>query len=128
MIKPFEWYVDQYNMVGKSRHKAAYRFSKELWDSLMLHRAWELEAAVDTALKQSEVYLLKELSDNGRKLQCYDCQRADWWGGSAMTNWNCVNCGQEHIWGSTATPMLCMPCSFMLFRCYRCGEDRSKDL
>lgn len=29
---------------------------------------------------------------------------------------------------STATPTLCMVCSFKLFRCYRCGDDRSKDL
>lgn len=60
--------------------------------------------------------------------QCYDCQVADWWGGSAMTNYTCQNCKSTGIWGSTATPKLCMMCSFKLFRCYRCGADRSKDL
>jgi hypothetical protein len=127
-MKPFEWYVDRYNMVGKSRHKAAYRFSKQLWDSLMQYRQWEKEAAVEQALKDPEVHLLYELSRNDHKLQCYDCQTTDWWGGSAMTGYTCQNCKQAGMWGSTAIPTLCMVCSFKLFRCYRCGDDRSKDL
>lgn len=128
MSKPFEWYVKQYNMVGKSRRKAAYRFSNQLWESLMKYRISEIEEAVNAALKRPEVYLLKELSSDNHKLQCFDCQNSSWIGGAAMRSYECQNCRQTNIWGSTATPTLCTACAFSLFRCYRCGDDRSKDL
>jgi hypothetical protein len=126
--QPYNWYVDQYNMTGKSRKKAAYRFSKESWESLEQYRKWENEDAVKSALEAPGIELMKNLSKDGRNLECLHCRYGNWWGGAAMTNYSCAICKRVEMWGSTATPKLCDYCAFRGFKCRMCGESREKDL
>ena len=126
MRQPFNWYVEQYNMVGKNRHKADYRFSKSMWRSLMQYRLWEIDDAVKSALKQPKLQLLKEWRH--RDIVCEDCTTRGWLGGAAITSWTCPVCKVGQSSGSTATPAICNPCAIRLFQCQRCRKNLDEDL
>ena len=126
MRQPFEFYVDSYNMVGKSRYKADYRFSKSMWGSLMKYRQWEIEDAVKAALKRPQLELLREW--RFKDIVCEDCKTRGWLGGAAITSWTCPVCRVGQTSGSTATPAICSPCAIRLFQCQRCRKSLDEDL
>lgn len=126
MSKPFSFYVDLYNMVGKSRHKAAFRFTKDGWQSLMTHRKWEIERAVEEALKQPELEMLKRW--RFKAVECFDCQAQHGMAGQAFTNYTCKSCSITRSHPNTATPTLCTSCAIHQFKCQRCGDSLEKDL
>jgi len=123
---PFTWYVDRYNMVGKSRRKAAFRFSKQSWESLLQYIQWDKEDAVKEALRGPNLQLLKSWAH--REIVCEDCANRGWIGGAAMTSWSCKQCSQPKMYGSTAIPQICTACAINLFKCQRCLKSLDDDL
>jgi predicted nucleic acid-binding Zn ribbon protein len=45
-------------------------------------------------------------------------------GGASMTTQPCASCGEDQMYGSTATDALCLPCAKEHSLCKRCGGDR----
>lgn len=119
--QPFNWYVEQYNMVGKNRHKADYRFSKRSWESLMTYREYEVEDAVKAALKLPKLELVKQMRHE--PLLCTYHQENGWIGGAAMRAWECPGCKRHLMNGSTAIPAFCSSCAFDKFVCSYCGKS-----
>jgi len=44
-------------------------------------------------------------------------------GGAAMTTRPCGKCGEDHVYSSTATDVLCIDCADHLELCKQCGGD-----
>lgn len=122
--QPFEFYVDSYNMVGKSRCRAEYRFSKQAWHSLMQYRQFEIDDAVKEALKKPKFELLKEW--RFRDIMHTRCMGG--LAGQAFRNYVCEGCNQELSWPNTATPKFCNACAIRGFKCQRCGESLESEL
>lgn len=118
MRQPFKFYVDSYNLVGKSRKKAAFRFSKDSWEALMQYRQWEIEEAVEKALALPKFELLKEASK--MKLECV--KHAGTVAGQAFRDFQCGDCKGRGIWPNTAIPRFCRMCAFRGFKCMMCGD------
>lgn len=55
--------------------------------------------------------------------QCVNCYYGSRIGGQAFTNRDCMSCGAEQTYSSTATDVLCMPCAHKHQLCKRCGGD-----
>lgn len=122
--QPFEFYVDSYNMVGKTRRKAEYRFSKQSWHSLMRYRQYEIDDAVKAALKKPKLELLKEW----RFKDIFHASCSGGMAGQAISYYTCEGCRQPQSWPNTATPRFCTACAIHGFRCQRCGESMEKEL
>lgn len=124
MIQPFEFYVDSYNMVGQSRRKASYRFSKDSWHSLMQYRQYEIQDAVKAALEKPKLELLK----SWRFKDILHAKCSGGMAGQAFTDYTCEGCHQHLSHPNTAVPRFCTPCAIRGFRCQRCGESLEEEL
>lgn len=127
--QPFEFYVDSYNMVSNSRQRAAYRFSKNGWHSLMKYRQYEIDDAVKAAIKaefdKPKLEMLKEW--RWKEVLCTPCS-APRIAGQAFRDYRCAICKQTHSYPNTAVPKICTPCAISKFVCQRCGESMDKEL
>lgn len=122
MRQPLSFYIERYNMVGKDRRKAAYRFSKQGFDSLLTYIKWEREEAVEKAMRQPELEILKRW--RYREVTCNNCfAGGGGWGGQAMTPWTCALCKNTHVHGSTNVPQICNGCAIHNFKCQRCQKS-----
>jgi len=126
MRQPLKYYIDLYNMVGKTRVKADYRFSKSGFKSLLTHIQWDKEDAVKQAMKAPELEVLKAW--RFKDIVCEDCRSRGWFGGAAMTTWQCPVCKTSKMHGSTATPQICTNCAISSFKCQRCLKSLDEDL
>ena len=57
------------------------------------------------------------------KQECRMCFYSSKIGGACMTYYNCKNCGEELLSGSTHTNKLCKKCAKELSCCLDCGGD-----
>ncbi len=126
MNKPFEWYVDQYNMVSKSRRHAVYRFTRDSWHSLMQYRKYEIKDAVDKALVQPELDILKRW--RFKDIYCRACHVGGMWAGQAISSYTCEACKVERSWPNTGTPRICTACAIHQFKCQRCKKSLDEDM
>ncbi len=55
--------------------------------------------------------------------QCAPCFYSSRIGGQAMTNRDCMSCGQTQTYSSTATDVLCKQCAIDAELCKQCGAD-----
>lgn len=79
---------------------------------------------VDGHLKLAE----KLKSDGERKLRlevqlCKACHYFSRIGGAAITHRECSACGEDQVYGSTATDALCLGCASKYDLCKQCGGD-----
>ena len=61
--------------------------------------------------------------DRLRKQECIACFYSSQIGGCAITNRDCMCCGENQIYGSTATDKLCLRCATEHNLCRHCGGD-----
>lgn len=61
--------------------------------------------------------------DRLKKHECKACFYESRIGGSAITMRPCMSCGNEEMYGSTATDVLCMKCATKHNLCKHCGGD-----
>jgi hypothetical protein len=62
----------------------------------------------------------------GERLKKHECRACFYSGrisGAAMTERDCMSCGGEQQYGSTATDALCLPCAKAHSLCKHCGGD-----
>ena len=87
----------------------------------MTHRSKEL---VDSIIQRA-----KEIETDARKDErvaaqlCKACFYGSHIGGSAMTHRPCMSCGQDQMYASTYTDVLCKPCAVEGKLCKHCGGD-----
>ena len=62
-------------------------------------------------------------NDRLKKQECKACFYSSRVGGSAMTNRECMSCGEDVLYGSTATGVLCDSCARTHDLCKQCGGD-----
>ena len=71
----------------------------------------------------------KELKEDPRKKErmqaneCKVCFYGSRIGGASMTNRECMSCGKDELYASTATDVLCMDCAKKHKLCKHCGAD-----
>ena len=56
---------------------------------------------------------------------CNKCEEkyANYFAGSAMTRYDCCDCGEREEWGNTATPIRCGKCAKENNKCMRCDNQ-----
>ena len=57
------------------------------------------------------------------KSECVVCFYGSRIGGASMTNRECMSCGKNELYPSTATDVLCMGCAKKHDLCKHCGAD-----
>lgn len=67
----------------------------------------------------------KDLKKSERVMacECVACFYSDGIGGAAMTNRPCMSCGENQLYGSTYTDVLCKKCAETHSLCKHCGGD-----
>lgn len=55
--------------------------------------------------------------------ECVVCFYGSRFGGAAMTEQDCMSCGEEQLYSSTATDVLCNKCAKDNNLCKHCGAD-----
>jgi|SRR5699024_7370495 len=55
--------------------------------------------------------------------ECKGCFYASRFGGAAITRRACMSCGEDQMYGSTATDVLCIECAKQHDLCAHCGGD-----
>jgi hypothetical protein len=58
-----------------------------------------------------------------KRHECKACFYAGRMGGGAMTHRPCMSCGENQLYASTATDVLCMACAQTHMLCKHCGGD-----
>lgn len=83
-------------------------------------------AAARIAQTLEDAKNLGEDSDREARLKRQVCRACHYFrrmGGAAMTSQPCMCCGQDQMYGSTATDVLCKPCATDGKLCKQCGGD-----
>lgn len=62
-------------------------------------------------------------TDRLKKQECIACYYSSRVGGQAITEQDCMCCGETQTYSSTATDVLCMDCARAHDLCKRCGGD-----
>lgn len=92
----------------------------------MQYKEWEKEAAVKEAMRAPELEILKRWRH--REISCNECFGGSFWGGSAITGWQCEICKTDHMHGNTNTPRICVGCAISNFKCQRCTKSLDESL
>lgn len=95
--------MNQGNMVG-----ATYAAKAAVTDLLAIAKEIETDARREERLARNE---------------CRACFYRPMWGGAAICEQDCMCCGNEQMYGSTATDVLCLECAKRHSLCKHCGGD-----
>lgn len=97
---------------------------------LLMNKA-NMVAATERAKRhvQRQLDLAKEVAEDTRKEErlkaqlCKSCFYSARIGGAAMTTRPCMCCGDDEMYSSTATDVLCLDCARTHGLCKHCGGD-----